>query len=204
MKEYNTPASSSPLRPSGHLRWALGARVSDLRLSPFKSLICGEHLRKILAFTYRYPIPAHRSQEGPLRPIPFPWSNPQAHLPTAPYSHINPAPVVRPRNPLHQQDLQTGVSCQNHKNITGIAFNTERRKQDKREGRGTARSNSGAPTRTGPIAISPCRVVVGGVVVESSSRRVFRRQYQEGYGWEAAALCDSSQLIGRVLVPGFP
>ena len=25
----------------------------------------------------------------------------------------------------------------------------------------------------------------GGVVVESSSRRVFRRQYQEGYGWEA-------------------
>ena len=42
------------------------------------------------------------------------------------------------------------------------------------------------------------------VVVESSSRRVFRRQYQEGYGWEAAALCDSSQLIGRVLVPGFP
>ena len=44
----------------------------------------------------------------------------------------------------------------------------------------------------------------GGVVVESSSRRVFRRQYQEGYGWEAAALCDSSQLIGRVLVPGFP
>ena len=44
----------------------------------------------------------------------------------------------------------------------------------------------------------------GGVVEESSSRRVFRRQYQEGYGWEAAALCDSSQLIGRVLVPGFP
>ena len=47
-------------------------------------------------------------------------------------------------------------------------------------------------------------VVVGGVVVESSSRRVFRREYQEGYGWEAAALCDSSQLIGRVLAPGFP
>ena len=42
------------------------------------------------------------------------------------------------------------------------------------------------------------------IAVESSSRRVFRRQYQEGYGWEAAALCDSSQLIGRVLVPGFP
>ena len=31
-----------------------------------------------------------------------------------------------------------------------------------------------------------------------------RCQYQEGYGWEAAALCDSSQLIGRVLVPGLP
>ena len=34
----------------------------------------------------------------------------------------------------------------------------------------------------------------GEVVVESSSRRVYRR-YQEGHGWEAAALCDSSQLI---------
>ncbi len=43
---------------------------------------------------------------------------------------------------------------------------------------------------------------MGEVVVESSLRRVFQRQYQEGYGWEAAALCDSSQLISVVLVPG--
>jgi hypothetical protein len=85
---------------------------------------------------------------------------------------------------VYGEHLRKGKKENHHKNITGIAFNTERRKQDKREGRGTARSNSGAPTRTGPIAISPCGVAVGGVVVESSSHRAFRRHYQEGYGWE--------------------